>query len=129
HATIKNGIAGITVDSPSTNSNPKLILANTVIKNMQVVGVLGYRTDLAAYNSLFYNCGQYLIYGIGGGNYDLVQNTFAAYNYNFARRTPAVHLSDFISTTEFAPLKATLTNNIIWGSLEGELKIEKKSNA
>ena len=128
-ATIKNGIAGITVDSLSSNSNPKLILANTVIKNMQVVGFLGYHTDLAAYNNLFYNCGQYLIYGIGGGNYDLTQNTFAAFNYSFARRTSAIHLSDFISTAEFGPLKATLTNNIVWGSLEDELTIEKKSSA
>ncbi|MFN0255835.1 hypothetical protein [Pedobacter ureilyticus] len=129
HATIKNGIAGITVDSLSSNANPKLLLANTVVKNMQVVGLLGYHTDLAAYNNLFHNCGQYLIYGIGGGKYDLAQNTFGAYNYSFARRTSAVHLSDFISNTEFAPLVATLTNNIIWGSLEDELTIEKKSTA
>lgn len=129
HATVKNGIAGITVDSLSSNGNPKLILANTVVKNMQVVGLLGYHTHLVAYNNLFHNCGQYLIYGIGGGNYDLAQNTFGAYNYSFARRTSAVHLSDFISATEFAPLNATLTNNIIWGSLEDELTIEKKSTA
>lgn len=129
HATIKNGIAGITVDSLSTNSNPKLVLANTVVKNMQVVGFLGYHTQLVAYNNLFYNCGQYLIYGIGGGTYDLVQNTFGAFNYSFARRTPAVFLSDFISTTEFASLNATLTNNIVWGSLEDELTVEKKSSA
>lgn len=129
HATIKNGIAGITVDSLSSNSNPKLVLANTVVKNMQVVGFLGYHTQLVAYNNLFYNCGQYLVYGIGGGTYDLAQNTFAAYNYNFARRTPAVFLSDFISTSEFASLNATLTNNIIWGSLEDELTVEKKSSA
>lgn len=129
HATIKNGIAGITVDSLSSNSNPKLVLANTVVKNMQVVGFLGYHTQLVAYNNLFYNCGQYLIYGIGGGTYDLAQNTFGAFNYNFARRTPAVFLSDFISATEFASLNATLTNNIIWGSLEDELTVEKKSSA
>lgn len=129
HTTIKNGIAGITVDSLSSNANPKLILASTVVKNMQVVGLLGYHTDVAVYNSLFHNCGQYLIYGIGGGKYDLVQNTFGAYNYSFARRTSAVHLSDLISSTEFAPLTATLINNIIWGSLEDELTIEKKSTA
>lgn len=129
HATIKNGIAGITVDSLSSNSNPKLVLANSVIKNMQVVGFLGYHTQLVAYNNLFYNCGQYLIYGIGGGTYDLAQNTFGAFNYSFARRTPAVLLSDFISTTEFASLNATLTNNIIWGNLEDELTVEKKSSA
>ena len=129
HATLKNGIAGITVDSLSSNSNPKLVLANSVVKNMQVVGFLGYHTQLVAYNNLFYNCGQYLIYGIGGGTYDLAQNTFGAFNYSFARRTPAVLLSDFISATEFASLNATLTNNIIWGSLEDELNVEKKSSA
>jgi len=129
HATIKNGIAGITVDSLSSNSNPKLVLANTVVKNMQVVGFLGYHTQLVAYNNLFYNCGQYLVYGIGGGTYDLAQNTFAAYNYNFARRTAAVFLSDFINISEFASLNATLTNNVIWGSLEDELTVEKKSTA
>ncbi len=128
HATIKNAIAGITVDSLSSNTNPKLILANSTVKNMQVVGFLGYHTELAAFNNLFYNCGQYLIYGIGGGKYNLVQNTFGAYNFNFARRTPAVFLSDFISTTSYASLQATLTNNIIWGSLDDELTIEKKSN-
>lgn len=128
HATIKNGITGITVDSLSTNANPKLILANSTVKNMQVVGFIGYHTDLAAFNNLFYNCGQYLIYAVGGGNYNLLQNTFGAYNFNFARRTPAIFLSDYISETASSPLTATLTNNIIWGSLDDELVIEKKSN-
>lgn len=129
HATVKNGIAGITVDSLSSNNNPKLVLANTIVKNMQVVGFLGYHTHLAAYNNLFYNCGQYLVYGVGGGQYDFAQNTFAAFNFNFARRTSAVYLSDYISNSQFNALKVTLTNNIIWGSLEDELLIEKKSTA
>jgi hypothetical protein len=129
HATVKNAIAGITVDSLSTNANPKLVLANTVVKNMQVVGFLGYHTHLAAYNNLFYNCGQYLVYGVGGGKYDFAQNTFAAFNFNFARRTSAIYLSDFISNTQYNPLNLTLTNNIIWGSLEDELLVEKKTNA
>ncbi|WP_199117728.1 right-handed parallel beta-helix repeat-containing protein [Pedobacter sp. ASV28] len=129
HTILKNAIAGITVDSLSSNNNPKLTLVNSIIKNMQVVGFLGYHTDLAAFNNLFFNCGQYLIYGVGGGNYNLKQNTFGAYNYNFARRTPAINLSDFISTNEFAPLNAEIINNIIWGSLDEEFSIEKKSSA
>jgi hypothetical protein len=127
HATIKNGIAGITLDSLSTTAAPKLILANSVIKNMQVVGVLAYHADLAAFNNLFYNCGQYLIYGIGGGRFDLVQNTFAAYNFNYARRTPALLFSDYISATSYNALSVTLTNNILWGTLDDELMVEKKS--
>ena len=129
YAVVKNAIAGITVDSLSVNSDPKLILSNSIIKNMQVVGFLGYHTQLAAFNNLFYNCGQYLLYGIGGGSYDLKQNTFGAYNFNFPRKTPAVYLSDYISNTEFAGLNTAIVNNIIWGSLEEEFLIEKKSTA
>lgn len=126
NATIKNAIAGLTVDSISTTAAPKLTLANSIIKNMQVVGLLGYHTNIAAFNNLFYNCGQYLIYGIGGGDYDLAQNTFAAYNFNFARRTPAVHIADNFSSTATHKLNLTLYNNIIWGSLDTEFKIDLK---
>jgi hypothetical protein len=76
-AIIKNGVAGITVDSLSENSKPKLLLTNSIIKNMEVVGFLGYQTELTAFNNLFFNCGQYLLYGVGGGTYNLKQNTFA----------------------------------------------------
>ncbi|MCJ0741483.1 hypothetical protein [Pedobacter montanisoli] len=124
NATIKNAAAGITVDSISNNNNPKLILANTSVKNMQVVGFLGYHASFTAFNNLFYNCGQYLMYGVGGGAYNLKQNTFAAYNFNFARRTSALYFSDTISDKEFAPINLNLTNNIIWGSLDNELFIE-----
>ncbi len=127
YAIIKNAIAGVTVDSLSINSNPKLLLTNTVIKNMEVVGLLGYQTEITAYNNLFFNCGQYLLYGAGGGNYDLKQNTFVGFNPNFARKTAAVYLSDFISSSQSANLKVDLYNNIIWGNLKDELLIEKKA--
>ncbi|MBB2145885.1 hypothetical protein GM921_10335 [Pedobacter sp. LMG 31464] len=126
YAIIKNGVAGITVDSLSENNNPKLLLTNSIIKNMEVVGFLGYQTELTAFNNLFFNCGQYLLYGVGGGVYNLKQNTFAGYNINFARKTAAVYLSDYISNTQSANLTAELYNNIIWGSLADEFVIDKK---
>jgi hypothetical protein len=124
---IKNAVAGITVDSLSNNSKPKLLLTNSIIKNMEVVGLLGYQTEITAFNNLFFNCGQYLLYGAGGGNYNLKQNTFAGYNANFARKTAAVYLSDYIGSTQSANLKVELYNNIIWGNLMEEFLIEKKS--
>lgn len=129
YAVIKNGVAGITVDSLSKNANPKLLLTNSVIKNMEVVGFLGYQTELTAFNNLFFNCGQYLLYGAGGGKYNLKQNTFAGYNPLFARKTAAVYLSDFISTTQSANLNAEIYNNIIWGYLNDELLVEKKATS
>lgn len=126
YAVIKNGVVGITVDSLSTNTKPKLLLTNSIIKNMAVVGFLGYQTDLAAFNNLFTNCGQYLIYGVGGGNYNLKQNTFVALNVNYPRRTAAVYLSDFISNSQYKDLNLAFINNIVWGNLVDEFVVEKK---
>lgn len=128
HAMIKNAIKGLTIDSPSATSQPKLLLANSILKNMQIAGLLVYHSNISAYNNLFFNCGQYLIYAVGGGSFDLVQNTFAAYNFNFARRTPSLYFADYLDGNKFAQLQVNLTNNIIWGSLEDEISFDKKSN-
>lgn len=127
YAVIKNGVTGITVDSLGMNGQPKLLLTNSIIKNMEVVGFLGYQAELSAFNNLFYNCGQYLLYGAGGGNYNLKQNTFAGYNPAFARKTPSVYLSDYISNTQTSDLTLEIYNNIIWGNLSDELIVDKKS--
>jgi len=127
YAIIKNGTAGITVDSLSTTNQPKLLLTNTKIRNMEVVGFLGYQTELAAFNNLFTNCGQYLIYGVGGGKYNLKHNTFVALNLNYPRKTAAVYLSDVVSSTQFDNLTIDFQNNIVWGNLENEFTIDKKA--
>lgn len=127
YAMIKNGVAGITCDSLSSTTEPKLLLTNTVVKNMQVVGFLGYQTSLTGFNNLFYNCGQYLIYGVGGGKYNLKQNTFVGYSPQYPRKTAAVYFSDFISSTQSDHLTLDLQNNIIWGNLINEFIIDKKS--
>lgn len=128
YAVIKNGTAGITVDGRSSTNKPKLLLTNSIVKNMEVVGFLGYETDLTAFNNLFYNCGQYLLYGAGGGVYNLKQNTFAGYHdIKFARKTAAVYLSDFISSTQSANLTIDFFNNIVFGLLADEFIIDKKA--
>lgn len=127
YATIKNAVVGITSDSLSVNDEPKLLLTNTVVKNMGVAGFLGYQTSLTGFNNIFYNCGQYLLYGVGGGNYNLKQNTFAGFNLNFSRKTAAVYFSDQISSSQMDHLSINFQNNIVWGTLENEFSIEKKS--
>lgn len=129
NAIIKNASVGITSDSLSVNAAPKLILSNSILKNMQVAAYIGYHSELIGFNNLFYNCGNYLIYAVGGGNYNLKQNTFAGYNLNFARKTAALSFSDYLSATSYNNLKLDLANNIIWGNLSNELDIQKKTNA
>ena len=129
NAIIKNASVGITSDSLSVNNNPKLILSNSIIKNMQVAAYIGYHSELLAFNNVMYNCGNYLIYAVGGGNYNLKQNTFAGYNSNFPRKTAALSFSDYLSANAYNKLQVDLTNNIIWGSLTNELDIQKKTSA
>lgn len=126
YAIIKNGVAGLTVDSLSKTDKPKLLLTNTKIKNMEVVGFLGYQTELTAFNNVFSNCGQYLLYGVGGGKYNLKHNTFAALNTNYPRKTAAVYVSDFVSSTQYDHLSIDFQNNIVWGNLTDEFQIDKK---
>ncbi|RZM22868.1 MAG: hypothetical protein EOO88_28020 [Pedobacter sp.] len=127
YAQIENAIVGITVDSLSLNSSPKLLLSHTLIKNMQAAGLAGYGADLAAFNNLFYNCGKYLFYGVGGGKYNLKQNTFAGYNTSLPRNTPAVYFSDLSPGYLSGNLNVELVNNIIWGTLSEEILIDKKT--
>jgi len=120
--TIKNGLVGLQIDSLSTTSQPKVLLSNSIIKNHEIGAIIGYNASITGLNNLFYNCGQYLLAALNGGDYSFYQNTFAGYNYNFARTTPAIYLADnsTINPETFA-LSATFTNNIIWGNLTKEL--------
>lgn len=129
YATIKNALIGIQVDSSTVNNNPKLILTHSIVKNMEIAGIALFKSDVNLYNNLFYNCGQYLVYGVLGGNYALKQNTFAAYNYNFSSQTPALYFADNFAINNViktSNLQLKLINNIITGSLNEELVIDKK---
>ncbi|RZK82684.1 MAG: hypothetical protein EOO92_00800 [Pedobacter sp.] len=127
-ATIKNATIGIVTDSITSNGSPKLLLTNSTIKNMTIASFTGYHSSLHAFNNLFYNGGQYLIYGIGGGQYNLKQNTFAGYNNFFSRRTPSLYFSD-LEHTGFENLNVELKNNLIWGNQTEELQVDKKTSA
>lgn len=126
YGVIKNGIIGVRLSSLSNNSNPKLLLTNTRIYNMEVAGIYGDNADLAAFNNVVANCGRHLLYAVNGGRYNLKQNTFANFNFRFSRTTPSLYFSDQTGTSSFA-MNVTLTNNIVWGSLQDELLIDKKN--
>ena len=126
YALIENGTVGIQVDSLSENADPKLLLVNTMIYNMELVGLYGNNADIAAFNNVIANCGKYLIYGINGGRYDFKQNTLANISFQFPRTTPSLFFTDQASQTNTSPFSLTLVNNIIWGSLQDELVVEKK---
>lgn len=125
YATIQNAVRGIRVDSSLLSETPRLILANSTVKNMEIVGIMGYHTHISCFNSIISNCGKHLLYLSGGGLYNFKQNTFANLNYYFSRATPSVYFSDALERGKSAALGLTLINNIIWGSLADELIVQK----
>lgn len=130
HAEIKNGLIGVRVDSLSTNQNPKLLLRNSIIKNMSSVGLLGFTADITAINNAIVNCGQFTFYARFGGNYNLYHNTFAAYPFRFNRQNEQFLLDNSPLTNEDGsqivaafPLNVVMVNDIVYGTQEEELLI------
>lgn len=129
HAEIKDGLIGIRVDSLSNNQNPKLLLRNSIIKNMSSVGLLGFTASITAINNSIVNCGQFTFYGRFGGNYNLYHNTFAAYPFKFNRQNQQFLLdnsplkTDEGVITSVFPLNVVMMNNIVFGTEEEELLI------
>jgi hypothetical protein len=126
-ARIKNGLIGIRVDSLSNNQNPKLVLKNTRIENMLVVGLLAFTGDITAINNQIAECAQFNFYGVYGGNYRFYHNSFVSYGINFNRQNAQFLLDNSPLTDEHDavvakfPLDAILIDNIIYGSQDEEL--------
>jgi hypothetical protein len=124
YTAIKNGLTGIEVDSLSKNSNPKLLLTNAKIYNMELIGLYGLNADITGFNNIIANCGRHLVYGINGGLYNLKQNTFSN-SFAQIRSTPSVFFTDKLNQQKTSSLNLTLVNNIIWGNLSDEFSLEK----
>lgn len=126
YASISNGVAGIKVDSLSTNASPKLLLTNTIVRNMSLTALQFDNADVAGFNNLILSSGRYLLYAVNGGRYNFKQNTFANIGFQFARTTPSVFFADHSNVGMAREMDIAFINNIIWGNLQEELVVENK---
>lgn len=132
YAIIKNGFIGIQAETMDNSMGNKLIVTNTIIKNMSGIGMLTKRYNVDAGNNVIYNAGQYLVALTGGGNCKFYQNTMSNQWAGTARTTPSVFVSNYIVTSEaivVSDLQALFVNNIITGNLTDEVQLDKKSEA
>lgn len=129
YADIVNANVGVRSDSLPKNNNPKVVLENTLVKNMSAVGVLGFTSRILMVNCCVANCGKYTFAGDLGGNYEMVHCTFANYGGTFSRREPSFAMSNADLVDENGvilannPLDYTIINSIIYGSLREEIVI------
>jgi hypothetical protein len=103
HATLKNALIGLSVQDGAGDPSPRLILANSIVKNMEVAGILGYNTSIAGFNNLVINCGKHLLYCSNGGNYNFKQNTL---RITIATESELLH--PYSSATTFCQVQPAL---------------------
>ena len=127
YAVIKNGSIGIKAEELSVSNIPKIVLANTIIKNMEVASVYSSNSHIEAFNCTVINAGKYLVYAINGGKYNFKQNTFSNFSSK-PRNTPSLLFSDGLSSSNTRELNLELVNNIIWGNLQDEIMLTKKGS-
>lgn len=138
HAIIENASIGVQADSLQSDGTAKLVIENSIIRNMSNYGLLGIGaapniTEQSAFiidgrNLLIYNCGLSGAGFIYGGNYRLLNSTVVEYGWNFQRDQPAVVFTNVLrfqenDGTEVAipyPAYFTAINNIFYGSTENE---------
>lgn len=129
YAVIQNAVVGIRVDSFSVNINPKLVVQNTIIKNIESSGILGLTASIYADNCLIIHCGEHIAQLDIGGSYLFNHCTFANYSSDIiSHKKPSIRLNNFYlydGTRYVADLYTTFTNCIIYGNSDEEIETDK----
>lgn len=124
---IRNARNGIWLGTPDEDDIPDLIMQNSIIENTSGSGILSFTSDLTLTNCLINNCVEFNIAALAGGNYVFEHNTFANFGFGFFRSQPIMVLTNNLQLSDGSvlldDLKATLTNNIIWGSQTEEVQL------
>lgn len=130
HASIRNSIIGIQVDSTVTPGVPTLKISNSIIENCTSIGLYAQGAYVVGENCVFANCAQVVVGLVIGGEYEFTHCTMGNF-YDFAggRSEPSVYVNnyyfDIFENLNVRPLKkATFKNCIIWGSNADELYMD-----
>jgi len=129
YALIKNGTIGIQADT-NVNTNPTVIINNTIIDNMSVAGIYAQGAYINATNTVVSNSGQYSIALSIGGNYNFYQCSIGNFWSYSSRQTSSVVLNNYYTDANnvihVRPLtNATFGNCIIYGSNDEELLLDQ----
>lgn len=141
HCVMKNGLLGIRVDSVSYDTEPRLVMKHTEIRNMAAFGLqvlgfngsapndLGTAPQIVAENCQIYNCKERTVSISGGGWQEFYNCNFASFPFNYSRRNPSFSVANYLTLDgqvieeEYA-LKSSMVNCVIYGSEDEELLIE-----
>ena len=126
NVTIKNATAGLFIQN---NDGTAVDIENTQIYNCSVAGILARTGRINGRNIVINKAGQYALACTLGGTYNFNHCSFTNYWSGGSRSTPAVLLDNTLTIEEtlfVAPLSATITNSIIYGT--NSIEIGLKNN-
>lgn len=138
YAIIKNGYVGLQVETTpfnpnATMSNNKLLLSNTIIRNMVGVGIFTRNFKIDAENCLVYESGNQDLAINGGGDYHFKHCTFANYWSGHNRQQSLFfannYYQDVTGTVQKKDLKVLLDNCILYGNKREEIELDSNKDA
>ncbi|HNZ43558.1 MAG: hypothetical protein KAZ36_07045 [Bacteroidales bacterium] len=133
YAVIKNGFIGIQAETMSSAGSSRLILKNTVVKNMTGIGLLSRYYRIISGNCVFANCGGYAVALTTGGNYDFRHCTLGNYYSYSSRQTPSLLITNYYLAGAYTYTgdldSAYFGNCIIYGSNAEELETDSVEDA
>jgi hypothetical protein len=134
YAVIKNAYQAVVVADPPPNSNPKLVLNESIIDNAYDAGIIAVNSSIRARNCLVSNCGKNVIL-VKGGDYQFTHCTVASFSNSYIpHRDPVLFVSNYIlvnNSPVTANLSALFRNCIFWGqdgTVDDEVVVAKSGN-
>lgn len=116
---VRNADFGIVIDSTTVETS-KLVVRNSIIRNMLYNVIYAINAKVEIYNSLLYNAGENIL-RLDGGEYKIIHCTFTN-NYSFSwggRTLPILYYSN-----KHNALKAEMCNSIVYGNYSSEINYD-----
>ena len=120
---ISNAVIGLRLGNSDSIGAFSLELGHSVLKNMSVGAIIAFGGSTDIYNSLIYNCKNYIVTHYAGGTHNYRHCTLSNYPSVFFRLEPSFYFTDYLPGLEarrFA-MRLTIENSILWGELSEEL--------
>ena len=116
---VRNADFGIVIDSTTVETS-KLVVRNSIIRNMLYNVIYAINAKVEIYNSLLYNAGENIL-RLDGGEYKIIHCTLTN-NYSFSwggRTLPILYYSNKQNA-----LKAEMCNSIVYGNYSSEINYD-----
>ncbi len=127
---VRNATNAIYVDAPDNDTQPDVVIQNSIIQYARQSGVLAVDSDVQATNLRITHCGEFHFAGLGGGNYRLWHCTLVGESYLLQRENPVLLFSDYVNINgadRQNSISCEVKNSVVWGTQSEEVGFAQKT--